>query len=205
MADPNVLLVEGKDDQHVFWSLLEHHQVPETFEVIDMGGIDNLLRELPVRLKGSDLQHLGAVVDADENLSDRWHSLHDLLTNIGYDCPQQPADVGTIIEQSGRPKVGIWIMPDNRAENGMLEDFVGFLVPDADNLWSMADQCLNKIPEPERRFRPQHLCKAHIHTWLAWQEEPGTPMGQAITKRYLDPNVPHAQQLVAWIRRLFEV
>ena len=45
--------------------------------------------------------------------------------------------------------------------------------------------------------------KAHVHTWLAWQKEPGKPMGQAITKRYLDANAPHAQQLIVWIRKLF--
>jgi hypothetical protein len=28
-------------------------------------------------------------------------------------------------------------------------------------------------------------------------------MGQAITKRYLDADAPHAQKLVAWLRNLF--
>ncbi|MGH9822270.1 MAG: DUF3226 domain-containing protein [Blastocatellia bacterium] len=45
--------------------------------------------------------------------------------------------------------------------------------------------------------------KAHIHTWLAWQEKPGLPLGLAITFRYLNPDAPSAQQLVAWVRRLF--
>lgn len=48
-----------------------------------------------------------------------------------------------------------------------------------------------------------YLRKANIHTWLSWQEEPGKPMGQAITKRYLDTSAPHAQQLIDWMRRLF--
>ncbi len=49
------------------------------------------------------------------------------------------------------------------------------------------------------------ISKALIHTWLAWQRKPGRPMGIAITARYLDPTAPHAQQLINWLRRLFEL
>jgi hypothetical protein len=45
------------------------------------------------------------------------------------------------------------------------------------------------IPEAERRFGPLAEPKAIIHTWLAWQKEPGKPLGTAITARFLDPNV----------------
>jgi hypothetical protein len=37
-----------------------------------------------------------------------------------------------------------------------------------------------------RKFALGHFAKAHIHTWLAWQSDPGTPMGLALTKKYLD-------------------
>jgi hypothetical protein len=47
--------------------------------------------------------------------------------------------------------------------------------------------------------------EACIHTWLAWQKEPGKPMGVAITARYLDATTSHAQQLISWIRRLFDL
>ena len=47
--------------------------------------------------------------------------------------------------------------------------------------------------------------KAQLHTWLAWQEQPGTPLGLAITNRYLDANAPHAQKLMDWIRQLFDL
>ena len=45
--------------------------------------------------------------------------------------------------------------------------------------------------------------KALIHTWLAWQEDPGTPLGLAVTKRYLDGDHALAQQFVQWLLRLF--
>jgi hypothetical protein len=95
-------------------------------------------------------------------------------------------------------------MPDNTLP-GMLENFIQFLVPPDNALWPRAEECVAQIPEPERRFPPEHQIKAHVHTWLAWQEEPGTPLGLAITKRYLDADVPHAHQLMDWIRRLFDL
>jgi hypothetical protein len=100
--------------------------------------------------------------------------------------------------------VGIWLMPDNQFP-GMLEDFVSFLIPQSDALWQKVDNCLNQIPEKERRFSLDHRIKAQLHTWLAWQKEPGKPLGTAITARYLDAEAAHAQQLIAWIRRLFDI
>ena len=94
-------------------------------------------------------------------------------------------------------------MPDNN-QNGILEDFIAFLVPDSDVHWVRAESCINRIPLAESRFPPERRSKALIHTWLAWQEQPGRPLGQAITARYLDAEAPHAQQLIVWIRRLLD-
>ena len=55
------------------------------------------------------------------------------------------------------------------------------------------------------RFKEAHVAKARIHTWLAWQEEPGKPLGQAITKKFFDSSAPQAQQFIDWIRNLFEL
>jgi hypothetical protein len=62
---------------------------------------------------------------------------------------------------------------------------------------------VDEIPVEERRFAAVHSVKALIHTWLAWQDDPGTPLGQAITKRYFDADAPHVDQLLAWLTRLF--
>lgn len=55
------LLVEGKDDEHVFYHLLKHHQIPGCFEIKNKEGIDNLLDTLPTELKRSNLERLGIV------------------------------------------------------------------------------------------------------------------------------------------------
>jgi len=59
------------------------------------------------------------------------------------------------------------------------------------------------IPKSERLFHESAESKAVIHTWLAWQEKPGRPLGTAITARYLDPNVPQVDVLVSWLKKLF--
>ena len=89
----------------------------------------------------------------------------------------------------------------------MLEDFVSFLRPKDDLLWPIAEDVLQKVKviEEALRFRDIHESKARIHTWLAWQKEPGKPMGLAITARYLNATALNAQQLINWIRKLFDL
>ena len=77
------------------------------------------------------------------------------------------------------------------------------MIPTNEALHARAEQVVASIPVLERRFGPTKTRKAVLHTWLAWQEEPGTPMGQAMTKRYLDPKIHPAPAFEAWLRELF--
>jgi len=101
-------------------------------------------------------------------------------------------------------------MPNNQLP-GMLEDFLQFLLPTDDSLWKRAETSVREIPEDDLPFdltgkdKTPWLKKAQIHTWLAWQKEPGRPLGQAITKSYLNSKAPLAQKLVDWLRKLFEL
>jgi hypothetical protein len=198
----NYLLVEGKDDEHVFYSLLKYHQIPDGFKIKNKGSVENILDTLDVELIDSNLGRLGIVVDADFSVAARWEAIRGKLINSGYIVPETPECEGTIIEQEGRPIVGIWLMPDNIFP-GMLEHFVSLLIPSDDLLWPLAEDTLQKVIERDRRFRESYLMKAKLHTWLAWQERPGTPPGLALTNRYLDANALYAQKLIKWLCRLF--
>lgn len=228
MADANVMLVEGPDDWNVFFHLIKHHypadqlivtrkgdyrpRLEDTSAVIkhvlfDVVQGDSMFKpkSLSAQLKASGLERIGLVVDADTDLQARWLKLCDALAHFGYTgLPVSPAPAGTIINQVDYPIVGIWVMPDNRLP-GSVEDFIGFLRPAVDTLWARAEEAVAQIPTQERLFKPQSTIKAHVHTWLAWQEKPGTPMGQAITKQYLDATAPHALLLLDWLRRLFDL
>lgn len=202
----NVLLVEGKDDEHVLKHVSRNRQGPR-FDITTHGGIQNLLQTLPVRLKAAAHNtNVGIVVDADTDASARWDSVRDRLVDLGYPgVPAQPHPEGTILEPPDKallPRVGVWMMPDNRSA-GILEDFLRFLVPAGSRLFEYVENSVARIPESELRFTPVNQPKARIHTWLAWQKEPGKPLGLAIAARYLDPDVPEADALVVWLKRLF--
>ncbi|MFC5420404.1 DUF3226 domain-containing protein [Bosea eneae] len=84
-----------------------------------------------------------------------------------------------------------------------LEDFVTYLVPAGDVLFPRVRETIDGLTEAERRFPPAHRTKAEIHTWLAWQAEPGTPMGLSIAKRYLNPEAAQVSTFLSWLERLF--
>ena len=204
MADPLLLVVEGPDDLHVIKAILQRHSFEPHFEVKDEGGYEKLRDGLPIRLKpGSDLERLGIVVDADTDATGRWQSIRAVLGRSGYaNVPDQPEPAGTVVDHELLPRVGLWIMPDNVLP-GMIEDFLAFLVPENDSLIERARANLDSIPVPERRFAVQHHTKALLHTWLAWQADPGTPLGQAVTKRYFETEGPRVLAFLAWLTRLF--
>ena len=93
-------------------------------------------------------------------------------------------------------------MPDNQMK-GILETFLRFLIPQPNALFDYVKTSVAAIPDSERRFKPVKEPKAIIHTWLAWQREPGMPPGMAINTRFLDANVAEVDVLVSWLKRLF--
>jgi hypothetical protein len=220
MGYKHLVLVEGKDDLHVLGHLLDHHGIDceiakkrtqpnlSTLFIRETGGITKLLESLSIEIDNGDLERLGVILDADTNIEGRWQSLSDKLRESGaVDLPDAPHPEGTIVtvkQTRHEVIVGIWLMPDNTIP-GILEDFVQFLVPDDDLLLERAKQAINQIPAEERPFPLIRQSKAEIHTWLAWQKEPGKPLGQAITARYLKPSAAYAQTLIAWILRVFNL
>lgn len=199
----STLLVEGNDDQHVVWAICEKFRVNQTFDVVDCVGIHSVLKQISVRVKLRE-PSLGVLIDADTNLQARWMQLQNILTPLGYDMPATPDAIGTILKSElAGTTVGIWIMPDNQVP-GMLEDFVQILIPDGDEVFPVATKIVDEILGMKNaKLKSIHRSKAIIHTWLAWQESPGTPMGSAIVKTYLDHNHELCLLFVAWLNRLF--
>jgi hypothetical protein len=177
--------------------------MPEAFVVHQKEGIEKLLGGIGVELRRRRLDRFGVVVDANGDPAARWAAIRRTLHEEGY--PEVPVKIsaeGAVLPAPARlPRFGAWIMPDN-ASPGELEDFAARLIPPSDALSRHASESIDAIPDEHRRFPPGRRAKAHIHTWLAWQEDPGSPMGQAIGKGDLDAGAPAAQAFVAWLRRL---
>ncbi len=201
-----ILLVEGNDDQHIVWALCTKFNIAQNFDVEDCKDIDKLMEQIPVRLKGSNIRTLGIIVDADTNIAQRWESLKGHLTNIGYNIPNEFDENGLILEQDNQKKIGIWIMPNNNAV-GMIEDFIKFLIPKDDTLVDFVEETLRRIEKDGLvKYKSLHHAKAFIHTWLAWQEDPGTPMGLAITKKYFAPeNSGLCDNFINWLTQLYKI
>ena len=201
-----VLLVEGADDEHVIKHICGSRRLPQLDEVKPYGGVDALLEGVPAELRASNEPGdvVGVVIDADTDLEARWQSIRDRLNRAGYpNVPAAPDPAGTVLEPpagSLLPRAGVWLMPDNKTP-GILEKFLRFLVPRDDALFDHARASVDSLPD--RRFAASDEPKAVIHTWLAWQSEPGRPYGTAITAGYLDPDVPQVDVLAAWLKRLF--
>ncbi|MEL4896031.1 DUF3226 domain-containing protein [Crocosphaera sp. Alani8] len=213
---PQQLLVEGKNDFHVISALRKKYNIPSRFSIevpdsIELSnrkkatGVEALLLGLPIRLKEPYLKTLGIVVDADQDLQARWQAIRDKLKSVGYDnTPKNPCPEGLIYEQEELPKIGVWIMPNNKL-TGELEDFVSYLIADDDQLKDKANEILDELEKLEiNGYNKGDRAKAMIHTWLARQKQPGMPMGLSITANVLKYDNGVLQAFINWLNKLYQ-
>ena len=216
MSHSYLLLVEGNDDAHAIRNLLYQHDISAAFvqeagadhdiAIKQVESVDDFPPAIRNELKvGPDLSALGVVADADESAEDEWKSVWNALHSYAETgtSPSFPAEgwVGTAPTFEGDEiPAGGWIMSDNDSP-GALEEFAMELVPEEDDLWGYSETVIDELPE--RRFDDKDEGKAHIHTWLAWQETPREPIGRAINQGVLEAEEPLARRFVSWVRRLF--
>lgn len=200
---PRTLLFEGINDGHVISALLQKHSVKKSFGLYECGSDDKVLKRLSALIAGSSaMEVIGIVVDSDNpNLHSKWASITSRLQKEAYIVPKRPCQKGTFFEKEGGPKIGVWLMPDNISD-GMLEDFCKQLA--CQESIKHAKKCVEKAKElGYTTFIENHLSKATIHTLLAWQDEPGMPLGRAITANSLDGNKSAAKDFLKFINELF--
>jgi hypothetical protein len=219
-----LLIVEGKEDGIVIGTLVKYkglfvvefpqkHEKKGNLPVIqgkNFEGVSTLLEELEDFLKTNlkaGYTDIAIVLDADTNLQSQWEAVRNRLLKLDFDVPKMPNTEGVLAfhKYDDTVKIGVWLMPDNRL-NGMLEDFVKMLVPDNDLMLEKATTIVKEIKveiDEMHRFKDAHLAKAEIHTWLAWQENPGSPMGQAITKKYLNTDNEVCERFLTWLKAVF--
>ena len=208
MANRKTLLVEGTNDEHVVKHICDNYGIPPRIVFKTHDGVEHPVSSIPTSINsaGDEGEAVGILVDADENAQNRWQSIRSRIIPTGYqDVPDHPQAGGIIIEPPTTtilPPVGVWIMPDNQAQ-GILEDFLRFLIPVPNPLLEHAQRSIATIPDGQRLFRTVDEPKALIHTWLAWTETPGRPFGTAITARFLDPDVRQAAVCAEWLQSLF--
>jgi len=206
-----ILFVEGPNDREVVYHIEnEYEGLRGVCEVNVAGSVDDAKEQfaLAVTENASKYERVGIVVDADADMKARWQSIADILKEVkNYAVSEDMPEDGLILmpkpECKNKPIVGVWIMPNN-ADKGMMEDFLMDLVEDEDPMMDKAEDVLAEVEkEGLHRYKEVHRSKAKVHTYLAWQEQPGLPLGQAVTKHYLNPAKEPARKFAAWMKKLF--
>jgi hypothetical protein len=204
----NRLIVEGVDDYHFIANLLYNYSIKfdkkTQYEIKAEKGIYKLFKHLPGELIASDYLSLGIIVDADQDIKSRIDTFNNFLLSNKMERYNSVNNQGFICNYHDNKKIGIWIMPDNQ-NTGCLENFISSLIDPNDKLWPIANSIVTTVSQTEMRFMPQHTIKAEIHTWLAWQKQPGMRMGQVFESKYINPHSPQAKNFVNWVKRLFGI
>ena len=196
---PHLLLVEGQDDMHVAQHIWWRHAEDTPFCIDVSGSEAELRRVIFAEVKAEGRRALGILLDANTDPGARWQSVRDRLAQAGIAAPECLSPDGTIID--GRPRVGVWLMPDNVSE-GELEDFVIRMIPDCDAVWPLSQSYIDGISCAERKFSEKKQPRAQLYAWLAAREDPRR-MGEAIRARDLEIDGPLCQKFVAWLKALF--
>lgn len=205
---PYRLMVEGSDDKWTIINLLKRHQYDWEDQsknrpyVDDVGGVEEVIRGLSAALKTFD--RLGIVLDADLQLDTRWQRICARASELGIALPEQIEADGLVMSlHASKPlRFGVWLMPDNSSP-GALEGFLATLVPVDDPCWAHAGAATTQARAIGAPLREVDQTKGTLHSWLAWQADPGQPFGTAINARVFDHDSSVALRFVAWFQQLY--
>lgn len=228
-----ILLVEGKKDAQVIKALCDTQEIrthivekldPESysnehlFEIyVPPNSNDETLLTfgLESTLSTSDIQVIGIILDADKPKDNP--APQNRVNAIKHQLKIKKLlldPLGTILKQTDLQssehnrvkklqRFGFWLMPDN-VNSGMLEDFLMKIIKKPEQCIDLAERCIKEAKtEGCCTFKDAHLSKAIIHTYLAWQHEPGNTLELSIKTGKLDKNAELAQKLIAWLKQLF--
>ena len=201
--------VEGKDDEHTLVQLLARYGIkldkdlgPVAFK--SAGCDTKLLEFLPTAIRASSNRAVGFIIDADDSAHNRWHAISAKLREFSNDLPASCPEDGFISDiPELNSRVGVWIMPDNIADFAKLENLLKELVPENDLLISHAESSVDHASSLGANFSDRDRIKSVIHTWLAWQAEPGLPYGLAIKAKYFSHRTCVSDAFCKWFCSLF--
>ena len=119
----------------------------------------------------------------------------------GFTLASNP--VGGVLFQNddGLADFGLWVMPNN-SDEGMLEDWIKSCIhPDEHELFAHAETVVDTLPQT--KFKPIHISKAEVATWLAWQKQPGHGIYRAVEDQLIDTNSALFNELCVWLNHVY--
>ncbi len=202
------LFVEGESDYHFVGHLCHKHKMKARWLTEAKTGYSNVIAAAKAAFTERDGPPVGIVVDADRDFANRWSDIvsefsrPDPQLRVPVPIPQSPDPRGTVVEQSGGlPRVGIWVMPDNGSP-GDLETFAVQMIPDRDEVWPLAQDYIDGIPDDRAKRFGCRSDRATLYAWIATGKKPPY-LGLAVKNEELNWQTPNCKAFVAWLGKLF--
>ena len=161
---PGLILVEGKDDDCIVQSLLQHLGLSDQIDTLQLGGKDDWPRKLRAvaRLRGFGLvKSLLLVRDSDSNPGGAFQAIRGALTSAKLPVPDEPTEWAV----SPKMRAAGHLLPSETA-NGELEDLCLLSVSNepAMHCVELMANCVAQLADP-----PSKLAKFKVQAYLAAQ------------------------------------
>ncbi len=193
---PNILIVEGRDEELFFDSLIKHLEL-DNIQILDIGGktiFRDRLNALITSPRFSEVSTLGIVRDANSNPSAAYQSICNALQSVKLSIPERP-----LIMAGSNPRVVVLILP-KEDEPGMLEDLCLKSV-ESDPALTCTEQyfqCLQIQNIP----LPHNTSKAKTQVFLASRHEAGKRLGEAAQAGYWSWDSNAFEQVRNFLRQM---
>ena len=177
-----LLVVEGNDEKIFFEELFKHMAKEDIVDIFDVAGKDKFKKEMKALMKlpkFNDVVAIAIVRDADDSCHSAFESIKGILKKNGLLPPGKPGKFS-----QGNPKVGVYIMPDNK-NSGMLENLCLETVKDEAGMEcvNMFVDCANKLGNPPR---DKEIAKVKVQAFLAIMPGVFDMVGLGAKKKYWD-------------------
>jgi hypothetical protein len=196
---PNLLLVEGRDEELFFMALLNSLNVNEEIQVIQAGGKDQFRAKLKAYMITDGfpgVRRMGIIRDADGNHKGAFDSVCSALRSASLPVPSA---VMTLTD--GNPRTAVMIMPPEPVEGRNLEDLCLAAVAD-DPALRCIEAYFDCLTQEEIIHEENRIAKARVHAFLASRAEPDLRLGEAAGKNYWNWDHPAFGPVKDFLRRL---
>lgn len=178
IEQPNVLVVEGREEELFFGALTKHLGL-QSIQTMPIGGKEQLRRNLKALVLSpgfSEVVSLGVVRDANADPGAAFQSVHDALQSVNLPAPERPG-----MPVGERPRVAVMILSEAGAP-GMLEDLCLKAVVQDPAMFCVEQyfECLQQEELP----LPDNISKAKVQVFLASRRKAGLRLGEAAQAGY---------------------
>ncbi len=199
-------MVEGGSDKnaiiHIMMKLGWHFdEISPIPKIKEYGGFSLMKTSIKTALQSNAT--LGFVCDANGNPEKRLaevRSEFERHEDVSFSTLKSGGLLG--LTPKGK-KRGIWMMPSPDT-SGQIENLLASFIPEEERLWKYAQLATREARTHGASYRDQDTLPSELHTWLAWQIEPGLSYGQAIKTNILRPSGDSVIAFKEWFNELFE-